>query len=99
MVVDRRGCVTDFGSRAAVPLTIRFDAPASDWEREALPIGNGAIGAMIVGGVAKTVCNSMRRRCGRVVPALDKAMTSAGRSAPSPLTWRESQEKSTKKDP
>jgi len=32
-------------------LTIRFDAPASDWEREALPIGNGAMGAMIVGGV------------------------------------------------
>src|SRR5688572_17395996 len=35
----------------AGPLTIRFDAPASDWEREALPIGNGAMGAMIVGGV------------------------------------------------
>lgn len=35
----------------AAPLTIRFDAPASDWEREALPIGNGAMGAMIVGGV------------------------------------------------
>src|SRR5688500_9057862 len=37
----------------AAPLTIRFDAPASDWEREALPIGNGALGAMIVGGVAE----------------------------------------------
>ena len=35
----------------AAPLTIRFDAPANDWEREALPIGNGAMGAMIVGGV------------------------------------------------
>lgn len=35
----------------AAPLTIGFDAPASDWEREALPIGNGAMGAMIVGGV------------------------------------------------
>jgi alpha-L-fucosidase 2 len=35
----------------AAPLTIRFDAPAGDWEREALPIGNGALGAMIVGGV------------------------------------------------
>jgi alpha-L-fucosidase 2 len=35
----------------AAPLAIRFDAPASDWEREALPIGNGALGAMIFGGV------------------------------------------------
>lgn len=35
----------------AAPLTIRFDAPAADWEREALPIGNGAMGAMIAGDV------------------------------------------------
>lgn len=39
------------GPVQAEPLEIRFDAPASDWEREALPIGNGAMGAMIVGGV------------------------------------------------
>ncbi|MFK4066434.1 glycosyl hydrolase family 95 catalytic domain-containing protein [Streptomyces sp. NPDC029674] len=26
-----------------------YDAPAADWEREALPIGNGALGAMIFG--------------------------------------------------
>lgn len=29
-----------------------YDAPAADWEREALPIGNGRIGAMAFGGVA-----------------------------------------------
>ncbi|WP_194918526.1 glycoside hydrolase family 95 protein [Catenulispora rubra] len=29
-----------------------YDAPATDWEREALPIGNGRIGAMVFGGVA-----------------------------------------------
>ncbi|MEY9932994.1 alpha-L-fucosidase 2 [Catenulispora sp. GP43] len=29
-----------------------YDAPAADWEREALPIGNGRIGAMVFGGVA-----------------------------------------------
>ncbi|HKE94611.1 MAG TPA: glycoside hydrolase family 95 protein, partial [Povalibacter sp.] len=28
-----------------------YAAPAADWEREALPIGNGALGAMISGGV------------------------------------------------
>ncbi len=34
------------------PLRLNYDAPAADWEREALPIGNGAMGAMIFGGVA-----------------------------------------------
>lgn len=34
-------------------LIIRFDAPAADWEREGLPIGNGAMGAVITGGVAE----------------------------------------------
>jgi alpha-L-fucosidase 2 len=28
-----------------------FDKPAVDWEREALPIGNGSLGAMVFGGV------------------------------------------------
>lgn len=32
-------------------LTLWYEAPATDWEREALPIGNGALGAMIYGGV------------------------------------------------
>ncbi|WP_244870895.1 glycoside hydrolase N-terminal domain-containing protein [Catellatospora sp. IY07-71] len=30
---------------------IWYGTPASDWEREALPIGNGAMGAMVFGGV------------------------------------------------
>ena len=30
-----------------------YDAPASDWETEALPIGNGRIGAMLFGGIAE----------------------------------------------
>jgi alpha-L-fucosidase 2 len=33
------------------PLRLRYAQPAQDWEREALPIGNGAIGAMVFGGV------------------------------------------------
>jgi alpha-L-fucosidase 2 len=36
----------------AAPLRLLFAAPAADWEREGLPIGNGAMGAMITGGVA-----------------------------------------------
>ncbi len=41
----------------AADLTLRYDKPAPDtpqgWEREALPIGNGQLGAMIFGGVAR----------------------------------------------
>lgn len=35
------------------PLAIRFDSPAADWEQEGLPIGNGAMGAVIAGGVSR----------------------------------------------
>src|SRR5688572_30337568 len=30
-----------------------YDRPATDWESEALPIGNGRIGAMLFGGQKK----------------------------------------------
>jgi len=41
-----------FAAEASVPaLKITFDKPASDWEREGLPIGNGALGAVVMGGV------------------------------------------------
>lgn len=33
-------------------LTLWYDRPAVDWETQALPIGNGALGAMVFGGVA-----------------------------------------------
>ncbi|MEV5892822.1 glycosyl hydrolase family 95 catalytic domain-containing protein [Nonomuraea fuscirosea] len=32
-------------------LTLWYDQPATDWETQALPIGNGPLGAMIFGGV------------------------------------------------
>lgn len=33
------------------PHTLWYDKPAQNWEREALPVGNGAMGAMVFGGV------------------------------------------------
>lgn len=36
-------------------LHIFFDQPASDWEREGLPIGNGAMGAMVTGDITNEV--------------------------------------------
>jgi alpha-L-fucosidase 2 len=42
---------------AAPDLVLRYDRPAQDndqgWEKEALPIGNGRVGAMVFGGVAR----------------------------------------------
>ncbi|MEQ4721183.1 glycoside hydrolase N-terminal domain-containing protein [Nonomuraea sp. B19D2] len=32
-------------------LTLWYDKPATDWETQALPIGNGPLGAMVFGGV------------------------------------------------
>lgn len=37
---------------AQSPMVLWFDHPATDWEREGLPIGNGAMGAVITGEVA-----------------------------------------------
>jgi alpha-L-fucosidase 2 len=37
------------------PLVLWFDQPASDWERESLPIGNGSLGAMVQGGVDRDI--------------------------------------------
>ncbi len=35
--------------------SIRFDRPARDWESEGLPIGNGALGAVISGGIQQEI--------------------------------------------
>ncbi len=39
-------------AQAADDLTLWYDEPAAKWESESLPIGNGALGANIFGGVA-----------------------------------------------
>ena len=39
-------------AHAQTPNQLWYDKPATDWEKEALPIGNGRIGAMVFGGVA-----------------------------------------------
>ena len=38
-------------SRQTPPLQLQYDEPAKDWESQALPIGNGKIGAMVFGDV------------------------------------------------
>jgi alpha-L-fucosidase 2 len=37
----------------AVDLTLRYDKPAVNWEKEALPIGNGRMGAMLFGSLPR----------------------------------------------
>lgn len=40
-----------WATEVAAESSIRFDRPAKDWESEGLPIGNGALGAVVSGGV------------------------------------------------
>ncbi|HWM02267.1 MAG TPA: glycoside hydrolase N-terminal domain-containing protein [Actinophytocola sp.] len=40
------------GDSANPELTLWYDEPATDWESQSLPIGNGALGANVFGGVA-----------------------------------------------
>ena len=42
------------GVQAGQPsgLSLWYDKPATDWEHQGLPIGNGAMGAVIMGGIA-----------------------------------------------
>jgi alpha-L-fucosidase 2 len=44
------GCTYSAGSDRE-PLVLRYNRPATNWEKEALPIGNGRLGGMIFGGV------------------------------------------------
>lgn len=39
-------------AHASAGLTLWYDKPAADWEHYGLPIGNGAMGAVITGGIA-----------------------------------------------
>jgi alpha-L-fucosidase 2 len=38
---------------ADAPLVLYYDKPAARWEQEALPIGNGSMGAMLFGGLTQ----------------------------------------------
>jgi alpha-L-fucosidase 2 len=38
---------------APAELVLRYDKPATRWEQEALPIGNGQMGAMLFGGIQR----------------------------------------------
>ncbi|HLT92081.1 MAG TPA: glycoside hydrolase family 95 protein [Woeseiaceae bacterium] len=46
-------CTALAGAAGAAPqaLVLELDRPAADWESEVLPIGNGAMGAAVAGGV------------------------------------------------
>ena len=45
------------------PLELRYVKPATDWEHEVLPLGNGWLGKMVFGGIdeERGDCDSFRR--------------------------------------
>jgi hypothetical protein len=48
-------CLPVMYGQNAPALKLQYDFPALDWEKEALPIGNGFLGAMVFGGVSTDV--------------------------------------------
>ena len=48
-----RGSASESGAGEESGMTMWYDEPATDWESQSLPIGNGAMGASIFGGVAE----------------------------------------------
>ncbi len=45
------GSVSAEDSSKTVPLVMKYTTPAQNWESDALPLGNGFIGAMVFGGI------------------------------------------------
>ncbi|MEN6309000.1 MAG: glycoside hydrolase family 95 protein [Anaerohalosphaeraceae bacterium] len=45
-------CLSETRPQSNTPLSLWYDAPAKQWE-QALPIGNGRLGAMVFGGIEK----------------------------------------------
>jgi alpha-L-fucosidase 2 len=82
------------GPAACADLALRYDAPAPEthagWERQALPIGNGRLGAMIFGQVARehlqfndiTLWSGDARHMGAYQPFGDVFVELAGADAP-----------------
>jgi alpha-L-fucosidase 2 len=52
-IAHRAVAAADVGTTAAGPLTLWYAEPATDWETQSLPVGNGALGGGVFGTVAK----------------------------------------------
>lgn len=61
-------------------LTLWYEKPAhtdyKGWEQQALPIGNGYMGAKVFGGIRREQIQFNEKRCGQAAPAR-QAMRSA----------------------
>lgn len=74
------------------PLVLWYDQPATVWESEALPLGNGFIGAMVFGGVERERIQINEKHFGQAdlvpMPAMT-AVTAAKRPKSCRNTWRQ----------
>jgi alpha-L-fucosidase 2 len=66
------------------PLTLWYDRPATDWESQALPIGNGALGAMIFGGIGQEHVQFNEKTLWTGGPGNDPSYTGGIWTAPRP---------------
>ncbi len=66
------------GTASAQDLRLWYDKPARNWSAEALPLGNGRLGCMVFGGVARE-----RRSRGRAEQRSSSAARRPARSCSS----------------
>ncbi|MBD5312626.1 MAG: glycoside hydrolase family 95 protein [Bacteroides sp.] len=66
-------CTTLFAQSIQAPMKAVYDRPASIWEEEALPIGNGYMGAMVFGGVFRDVIQTNEKTLWSGGPGEDAA--------------------------
>ena len=71
-----------------------YAAPAADWEREALPIGNGAMGAMVYGGLGSEQLQFNEKTLWTGGPGAVSAMTPATGTRRDPVPWMRSSTRS-----
>ena len=66
-------CTTLFAQSIQAPMKAVYDRPASIWEEEALPIGNGYMGAMVFGGVFNDIIQTNEKTLWSGGPGEDAA--------------------------
>jgi alpha-L-fucosidase 2 len=76
-----------------------YDQPATDWESQALPIGNGALGATVYGGIAQEHLQFNEKSLWSGGPGADPAYTGGNWESPRPTALAEARKAILEKGP
>ncbi|WP_410657406.1 glycosyl hydrolase family 95 catalytic domain-containing protein [Amycolatopsis sp. lyj-112] len=76
-----------------------YDQPATEWESQTLPIGNGALGATVYGGVAREHLQFNEKSLWSGGPGADPAYTGGNWESPRPTALAEARKAILEKGP